>query len=57
MIDPSVFKFISTQDIEKRLARMDANLYHTDDLRMQKKMMETMAALSEELEKRKQGIR
>jgi|13_taG_2_1085334.scaffolds.fasta_scaffold213932_2 hypothetical protein len=57
MIDPSVFKFISTQEIEKRLARMDANLYHTDDLRMQKKMMETMAALSEELEKRKQGIR
>jgi len=56
-IDQERLRALNTQDIEKRIQKMDDNLLHIDDKRMQLKSMETIAALHAELARRKKGVR
>jgi len=56
-IDKERLRALNSQDIEKRIKKMDDNLLHIDDQRMQLKSMETIAALQAELERRRRGVR
>lgn len=56
-IDKERLRALNTQEIEKRIQKMDDNLLHIEDQRMQLKSMETIAALHAELERRRKGVR
>mgnify|MGYP001557596160 CR=1 FL=1 len=56
-IDKERLRALNTQEIEKRIQKMDDNLLHIEDQRMQLKSMETITALRAELDRRRRGVR
>jgi hypothetical protein len=56
-IDPERLREIRTNELEKRLASMDKNLFFIDDRKMQQNALTTMAAIQAELDRRNKGAR
>lgn len=56
-IDPERLREIRTNELEKRLASMDKNLFFIDDRKMQQNAIMTMAAIQAEIDRRNKGAR
>lgn len=56
-IDPERLREIRTNELEKRLASMDKNLFFIDDRKMQQNAITTMAAIQAEIDRRNKGAR